>query len=252
MKTLEQIKTKTKTNIVALWAAPRCVSTAFLKTFSQRSDTTIIHEPFCNIYYFSQWRISDRFGDAEEHHNYDAEEAMKKILSPDSSLVFFKDMAYLALPYLDLQFLPSITNTFIIRSPREALASWYRANVCPSEDEFGFTALEKMWEIVVEQLGQKPLVVEGNRFRRQPEKILQSYCQNIGVEFDNKMLTWQEGKLQNWSEHEAQFHAVWHSTLDNSKGIISPKPEKITIRPEDLAMVERAEEIYDKLSKFAL
>lgn len=250
MQTLEQVKTTT--NIVALWAAPRCISTAFLKTFSQRPDTTIIHEPFCNIYYFSQWRISNRFGDAKELHNYDAGEAMKKIMSPNSSLVFFKDMAYLALPYLDLQFLPSITNTFIIRSPREALASWYRGNEFPTEDEFGFTALEKMWQIVAEKLGQESLVVEGNRFRSQPEKILQRYCQNIGVEFDNKMLTWQEGRLQNWNKQEAEFHAIWHSTLDNSKGIIPPQQEEITIRPEDLAMVERAEAIYHKLSKFAL
>ena len=74
MQTLESVKTKT--NIVALWAAPRCVSTAFLKTFSQRSDTKIIHEPFCNVYYFSQWRISDRFGDAKELYSYVSVEAM--------------------------------------------------------------------------------------------------------------------------------------------------------------------------------
>ena len=95
-------------------------------------------------------------------------------------------------------------------------------------------------------------MVEGNRFRSQPEKILQHYCQNIGVEFDNKMLTWQDGRLQNWNKQEAEFHAIWHSTLDNSKGIIPPQQEEITIRPEDLAMVERAEAIYHKLSKFAL
>lgn len=62
IETLEKVKTKT----VALWASPRCVSTAFEKTFSQRSDTGIVHEPFCDVYYFSQWRISDRFGDCKE------------------------------------------------------------------------------------------------------------------------------------------------------------------------------------------
>lgn len=250
METLEQVKTKT--NIVALWSAPRCVSTAFEKTFSQRRDTKIVHEPFCDVYYFSQWRISHRYGDCDELKNYSSFQAREKILSKTDSLVFLKDHAYQVLPYIDRQFLTEITNTFIIRDPQEVMASWYRANEYPPEEEFGFTALERVWQIVVEELGQKPIVVEANRFRSQPEKILQLYCQSIGVEYDSTMLTWEKGKLQNWNEREAQFHAKWHSTLDKSQGIMPPIQEKITIRPEDLAMVERAAEIYHKLSQFAL
>ncbi len=250
MTTLEQVKTQT--NVVALWAAPRCVSTALEKTFSQRSDTVIVHEPFCDVYYFSKWRISNRYGDCDELKNYSSFQAREKILSKTDSLVFLKDHAYQALPYIDRQFLTEITNTFIIRDPQEAMASWYRANEYPPEEEFGFTALERIWQILVEDLGQQPIVVEANRFRSQPEKILQLYCQSIGVEYDSMMLTWKEGTLQKWNEREAQFHAKWHSTLDKSQGIMPPIQEKITIRPEDLAMVERAAEIYRKLSRFAL
>ncbi|MGB3535738.1 MAG: sulfotransferase family protein [Microcoleaceae cyanobacterium] len=250
MSTLEQIKTKTK--IVALWAAPRCVSTAFEKTFSQRLDTQIVHEPFCDVYYFSQWRISNRFGDCEELQNYSSTEALKKISSPKSPLVFVKDHAYEILPYVNQQFFSGLTNTFIIRSPQEVLASWYRTNEYPSEEELGFIAIDKIWQIVVEKLGQKPIVVDANRFRNQPEEILKLYCQSIGVEFNSKMLSWQTGQLQNWSDREAEFHAKWHSTLDESQGILPPTEEKVEVRKQDLEMLERATNIYMKIQEFSL
>ena len=245
---------QTKTQVVALWAAPRCVSTAFEKTFAQRSDTEIVHEPFCDTYYFSQWRISDRFGDVEELENYSSAEAMKKISAPSSAVVFVKDHAYDVLPYVDRQFFASITNTFIIRDPQEAMASWYKVNEYPSEEEFGFKAIEAIWQIVVEELKQKPIVVDANRFRSQPEKILQLYCQSIGVEYDANMLSWQSGKLQNWNDREAQYHAKWHSTLDRSKGIMPPKPEKVEkvqIRSQEREMLARATDIYQTIREFA-
>lgn len=249
MTTLEQVKTKT--NVIALWAAPRCVSTAFEKTFSQRSDTVIVHEPFCDVYYFSKWRISNRYGDCDELRNYSSTQAKEKILSNTNSLIFFKDHAYQALPYIDRQFLTEITNTFMIRDPQETMASWYRAKEYPPEEEFGFTALEQIWQILVDELGQKPIVIEANRFRSQPQKILELYCQSIGIGYDPKMLTWEKGQLQKWNEREAQFHAKWHSILDKSKGIIPPIQDKVEIRPQEREMVARATDIYQKICEFA-
>ena len=248
MEILEKVKTK----IVALWASPRSVSTAFEKTFSQRSDTEIVHEPFCDTYYFSQWKRSERFGEVKELENYSSAEAIKKIASFKSSLVFVKDHAYQVLPYVDRHFFSSLTNTFIIREPQEVIASWYRVKEYPTEEEFGFTAIEKTWQIVVEELGQKPIVVEANSFRSQPEKTLQLYCKNIGVEFEPKMLNWHNGKLQNWNDREAQFHGKWHSTLDRSQGIIPPIKEIVEIRPQEKEIVARATKIYQKLYEYAL
>ena len=252
MTTLEQVKTKTKSHIIALWATHRGVSTAFEKTFSQRSDTQIIHEPFCDVYYFSKWRISDQYGDQKEVENCSSSDVINRIFTSSSPLVFIKDHAYEVLPYVDEEFIASVTNTFLIRNPREVMNSWYKINEYPTEESFGFTGLETMWEIVVEKLGHKPVVVEATRFRQDPEKILQLYCENIGIEFDRNMLGWQDGKLQNWNEREAKLHEKWHSTLDQSKGIMPPKQETITIRPQELPMVEKAEKIYNKLLQFAL
>ncbi len=49
--------------IIALWAAPRSVSTAFERMMMERGDHAVVHEPFSAHYYLSSARTSDRFRD---------------------------------------------------------------------------------------------------------------------------------------------------------------------------------------------
>ncbi|MBC6478732.1 MAG: sulfotransferase family protein [Hormoscilla sp. GUM202] len=242
----------TKPKIVVLWGVPRSISTAFEKTFSQRDDTEIVHEPFADVYFFSKWRRSDLFGDCPEHYEYSASMAMEAIMSKVAPLVFCKDMAFQALPYISKDFIGSAINTFIIRHPLETIASIYKQNVSVTEEEFGFTALDRIFSIVTNELGKQPIVVEANRFRRDSQQVLSQYCQSIGVDFEPQMLQWETGSLKQWKPHEIEFQAQWHQTLENSTTILAPTEVKVELHTEDVEMVERAIKIYDRLSAFAL
>ncbi len=245
----------TKPKIIILWSAPRCVSSAFLKAFSQHPQTAIVNEPFLDMYYFSQWRRSDRFGDCQEQHNYGITQVLEKIQSLTTPLVFIKEIAYQALPYIAEDFLKNAINTFIVRDPREAIASWYRVPEYPTEEEFGFEPLKQTWEMVTEELQQEPIVVEANNFRRNPEQVLSLYCQRLGVPFASQMLNWDNGsfkKENEWKPHELESRAKWYKTLDSSTGILPPTPVQVEIRTQDLEMVERAMTVYERLSHFAL
>ncbi|AOX03896.1 sulfotransferase family protein [Moorena producens PAL-8-15-08-1] len=251
-KTIET--SKNKGQIVVLWTAPRSVSTAFEKTFSQRPDTAIIDEPFLDVYYFSKWRCSNRFGDYDRRQDYQPTQVLEEIKSKTEAapLVFMKEMAYQGLPYIDQDFIASAINTFIVRHPQEVMASWYRVNESPTKEEFGFDALKQMWQIVTEQLEQKPILVEANSFRRHPQKVLSEYCQRIGVKFYPQMLSWNEDKWRECQPDEMESRAKWYKTLDGSSGIVPPTKEKVEIRPEDVGMVEGAQKVYEELSDFAI
>jgi len=238
--------------IIALWATPRSISTAFEKTFSCREDMKVVHEPFADVYYFSQWRRATTFGECPEQYQYSAVMAMETLKPVKEKPVFFKDMAYQALPYIDKTFLASFTNTFILRHPVEVIASIYKQGITVSEEEFGFTALEQLFSIVTEELGQTAVVVEATRFRRNPQIILEKYCHAIGVDFDPTMLNWEAGQMKAWKPHEQEFQAKWHQTLENSTTILPPAEVNVAIRSEDAEMIERAKAIYKRLDSLAL
>ena len=163
-------------------------------------------------------------------------------------------MAYQALPYIDHAFLATVTNTFILRPPMEILSSIYRQNITVSEEELGFTALEKIFSIVTKELEQTPIVIDAIQFRQNPQATLEQYCQRIHISFMPEMLVWETGQMKAWQSHEIEFQAKWHQTLENSTTILPPRvvTKDIIVRPEDREMLERANNIYKQLSAVAL
>ncbi|MEM9215778.1 MAG: sulfotransferase family protein [Cyanobacteria bacterium P01_F01_bin.150] len=239
--------------LISLWTAPRCVSTAFEKAFSQHPNTVTIHEPFLNVYYYSQWRRSDRLGDYAERLNYDTEQVIDHIQSQCQPIIFMKEMAYQALPYIETQFLnPPLVNTFLVRNPKKSLLSWYKLNEFPNEEELGFIALQEMWNLVIEEQKQPPILVEADRLQSDPQQTFHAYCKAVGIEFSPRMLSWSEGRMQREDERDAEIHQKWHQTLGCSKGINPPTEASGEIRPEDLPMLERAMAVYDTLSQYTL
>ncbi|MEM9924056.1 MAG: sulfotransferase family protein [Cyanobacteria bacterium P01_D01_bin.50] len=250
-KNLQNLGTKTK--IVALWTAPRCLSTVCEKVFSQRPDTVTIHEPFLYTYYYSQWRRSDRFGDRKEYLNYGAEKIIEHINSQTTPLVFIKEMAYHTIPYIEREFLNSnIVNTFLVRNPKKSLLSWYKLNEFPTEEEFGFDSLNQMWQIVTEELKQKPIVIEADCVQSDPAKTFQYYCQNVDIKFVPEVLNWNQGRIKQENSLREEIHTKWHQTLGSSTRILPPTEATGEIRSQDMPMLERAMDVYQQLAQFAL
>lgn len=245
----------TKPKLIVLWSIIRSASTAFEKTFLQRADTDVIHEPFTSLNYFSRWRRYTHYGECEEMLDYGIDDIIERITSKTSPVVFVKEMAYQVLPYMNdelTELFRSAINTFIIRDPRETIVSVYKQTDYFTEDEFGFIPLEQIFNIVTEEWGQPAIVVDAHQFREDPKAVLSLYCEKIGVDFDPVMLEWTDKKLP-LLPYEAVFESWWENA-EKSKGIIAPptvKP-KLEIRTEHLPMVERGLKIYEKMRQFSV
>jgi hypothetical protein len=235
-------------HIISLWAVPRSVSTAFEKTFVSRTDTLVCHEPFTHCYYFSRDRRSRRYGDQPEKSEHTADKAAASFLHRASPLVFVKDLAFQAEPYVSDELLSQMTNTFILRHPLSVLRSLTPLKPDFTEDEFGYTALERLFQRVVKQLGHPPIVVDGDAFRREPESTLLHYCETIGIPFEADMLHWNDGRIREWSKGEEQSQAKWHRTLESSRTILPPTPaEDVPVPIERERQFARAVQIYEDI-----
>jgi len=238
--------------IIGLWSTPRSVSTAFEKTFSQRDDTVIVHEPFTDCYYFGPERRSNRYGDQEGVREYTGRQAIEEIEQYKAPLIFFKELAFQAVHYIDPIFLSKVSNTFIVRDPREVLASLYILKPDFSEEEFGFKPLLQIYQMVTQQCEQEPFVVEANKFRWEPKATLMQYCQKLGIDFDDRMLSWQDGSIRAWKPHEQESQMKWHKRLAASTHILPPEPVDVIIKPEHQLWVEQSTQIYQHLVRQAL
>ncbi len=239
--------------VIAAWAVPRSVSTAFEMTFVRRPGTAVVHEPFTDCYYFSRSRRSDRYGDQPHKHDRDGAWAAAQIAREPGPTVFVKDLCFQAEPYLSDEFLAAVTSTVIVRRPDAVLAS-----LCPlkpgfTEDEFGFLALERLWRRLTDGARAEPVVVDGDVFRERPEPVLRDYCARLGLAFAPQMLHWPRGRIREWSADERESQAKWHHTLEHSTAILPPEPRRpVEVPPGFDAAYERAWRVYGEVSEYAL
>jgi len=147
--------------------------------------------------------------------NCDGNTVMQDLLlqqnEDQSRVLFMKHMAH-HLTELDLDFLRSTNNIFLIRDPREMLPS---LTIQLPHAALSDTGLRRQWELYSElaDSGQRPVVLDSRELLLNPEGVLRQLTRHLNVEFSSEMLTWRTGAREEdgiWAPH--WYHAVHKST----------------------------------------
>ena len=215
-----------ESDVLALWGAPRTVSTAFERMVRERGDHDVSFEPFAAHYYFSADRCSSRFdGEVEPH----AEHAFDAILDDlrDRARhrpVFIKDMAYHVVGRVDAAFLSAFRHTFIVRHPRFAIASLARIWPDFTLEEAGFAALRDLYDAVAEHDGRSPIVIDGEELLADPRGVVATWCEAVGLAYLPEALTWEPRRDDDW-----RTWSVWTEDVARSRGLPvegAPRPAR--------------------------
>ena len=144
--------------LLALWATPRTLSTAFSRMMIERGDHLVLDEPWSRAYYFGPERRSERFPLVFPESTYAAVEA-GVLAAAAQGRVFIKDMAYQARPGITDDALRAMSHTFLIRDPRAALPSFEAKWPDITDDEAGYASQRELFERI-RGLGCRPVVVD--------------------------------------------------------------------------------------------
>lgn len=147
--------------------------------------------------------------------NCDGDAVMQDLLlqqvEDQSHVLFMKHMAH-HLTELDLGFLRSTNNIFLIRDPREMLPS---LTIQLPHATLSDTGLQKQWELYSDlaDSGQQPAVLDSRELLLNPESVLRQLALHLNIEFTSDMLSWRAGARDEdgvWAPH--WYHAVHKST----------------------------------------
>jgi len=202
--------------LLALWSAPRCRSTPFLRMMAERGDRLVVHEPFSHVADFGAAEVDGRVVRSER----ELIDALQELAA--ARPLFFKDTTDFHYPELlrDTRFLREATHTFMIRDPKAAIASHYRLNSKLGCDEIGFAWLHEIYAAVKEATGVEPVVVDGDDLVAAPEAIVEAYCARVGIPYVPEALQWEPKVLPDW-----QRTARWHSSVSESSGFEPPRAD---------------------------
>lgn len=203
--------------MLALWATPRTVSTAFERMVIERGDHLVLDEPWSRAYYFGPDRRSDRYRLTFPESTYAAVETGVSAAGAGATAVFVKDMAYHAAPGITDDALASMTHTFLIREPLAALTSLYRRWPDFTDDEAGYGAQRELFDRVISVTGEVPVVVDSDALVADPEQVVAAWCERVGIEHLPESLRWSAGMRPEW-----QLWRDWYENAAASTDFAAP------------------------------
>ncbi|MBX2879187.1 MAG: hypothetical protein KTR32_04600, partial [Granulosicoccus sp.] len=157
---------------LAMWSGPRNISTAMMRSWGNRSDTTVIDEPFY-AYYLASTGI-EHPGAAEiiASQPTDWQEVVDNITTEipgGKTLYYQKHITTHMLPEISRDWLQRLSHCFLIRSPERVVASYSKTRPDTNADDLGYRIQHELFDDMRRLTGTTPTVIDTERFLQNPE-----------------------------------------------------------------------------------
>ncbi|HEX9355819.1 MAG TPA: hypothetical protein VF933_18605 [Streptosporangiaceae bacterium] len=226
---------------IAMWSGPRTVSTALMRAWENRPDTVVADEPLY-AFYLDRTGIAHPGREQVIASQPTSWQTVIRQLTAESlpagrTVSYAKHMTHHLLPEVDREALAPLRHAFLIRDPRELLASYARVRDTPTLDDLG------LWQQaeIFERFGGP--VIDARDLLEQPEAVLRALCAALGVPFTAAMLSWPAGPRESdgvWAPH--WYGSVWRST-----GFGPYHPPDHALPPRLAALADQCQPFYQRL-----
>ncbi|HEX5694424.1 MAG TPA: hypothetical protein VFY00_07405 [Arenimonas sp.] len=201
---------------IAMWSGPRNISTAMMRAWENREDCVVSDEPL----YAAYLAATGLDHPGRDEVIADGETDWRKVVAtmtgpiPGGRPVWYqKHMSHHLLPDMATDWIFGLTNVFLIRDPREVVASYLKSRATVAPDDIGLPQQGRLFDRLCDRLGEAPPVIDAGDFLQAPEAHLRALCARLGIGFTPRMLAWPAGPRDSdgiWAPH--WYDAVWKST----------------------------------------
>lgn len=232
--------------IINLISGPRNISTALMYSFGQRSDTTVYDEPFYAIY-LKQTGLPHPGRDEVLQDQSDREDEVRSMIAASSTpVVFIKNMAH-HMEILREPVIPDSINLFLIRNPRQIIASYAQVIESPVMRDIGIEYQYQLFQKLKAEK-KKTILIDSGLVLENPKAVLTKVCEECGIDFQPSMLQWKSGP----KEYDGVWAKHWYNNVHNSTGFekqkTSERPLPDTLKP----LYVQANSYYEKLLPICL
>ena len=225
-----------------MWSGPRTISTALMRAWENRPDTVVVDEPLYGFYLARTGIAHPGRDEIIQTMENGWPEVIDQLtltpLPPGKTVLYAKHMTHHLLPEVDRGALGGLRHAYLIREPRQLLASYARVRDQPVLADLGLAQ-----QVEIFRMFGGP-VLDAADILRQPEAALRALCAALDVPFDPAMLSWPAGPRDTdgvWAPH--WYDGVWRST-----GFGPDRPATTELPPELEPLAERCRPFYEEMS----
>jgi hypothetical protein len=232
---------------INLISGPRNISTAFMYSFAQRPDTLVLDEPFYAVYLSRSDANHPGAADVMQSLPSREESVLENIFREWSKpVLFIKNMAH-HIEVMDNSFLNKVDNIFLIRNPRQIIASYAEVIQAPNMRDIGIQYEHELFEELLSR-GQNPVVIDSGFLLENPRKVLTALCEAVGLDFTESMLRWPAGP----KPYDGVWAPHWYGNVHRSTGFEKQSSSSRPLPSNLTPLYEKAAHYYEKLLSFAI
>lgn len=238
---------------LAMWSGPRNISTAMMRSWGSRADTIVCDEPLY-AHYLTQVDRTRHPGHRETlaAHEQDWRRVVAWLtgpLPPGTRVFYQKHMAHHLLPLIELDWVDGLTNCFLIRQPREMLASLLEFLPEPTLADTGLPQQVALFRrLSGDRSRRPPPVIDGRDVLADPRHMLGLLCEAVGVPFDEAMLHWAPGPRAT----DGAWAPFWYAKVLDTTTFGPNRPPMTALPPQLEPLARECEVLYAELAEHRL
>jgi Sulfotransferase domain len=231
---------------IAMWSGPRNISTAMMRSFGSRTDTSVTDEPL----YAHYLKVTGVAHPGREGvlaaHETDWRKVADQLTGPvpgGRAIWYQKHMAHHLLPMIERGWLDRLTHAFLIREPDEMIASLLKTFPGAGLADTGLPQQCEIFDRVAGRIGRAPPVVLASEVLKDPRAQLEALCDALGIQFLPSMLAWRAGPRDTdgaWAPH-------WYAAVAASTGFESYRRRQVDLDAAQAQLVDECRPWYEKL-----
>ena len=236
-----------------MWSGPRNISTAMMRAFENRQDTSVSDEPFYAAYLAESGLLHPMRAEILTSQPQDPERVISEITGPvpnGREVWYQKHMTHHMLPSFDRSWIDRVYNAFLVRSPESVLASYVEKRADVTLEEIGLPQQVALFDRVADRLGQAPPVLDGADVLANPRAALTVLCARCGIAFDPAMLAWPAGARSS----DGIWAPAWYDKVIQSTGFGPPRAEAFfeDLRDDLKPIAAAARPFYERLARYRM
>lgn len=214
--------------------------------FDNRLDCHATDEPLYANFLMSTGTQHPGAKAVMEKHETDLDQVISQLTGPipeGKPIWYQKHMCHHVMDDSDISWIDGLTNCFLIRDPREVLLSLSKITDSIDLRSTGLPQQNRIVEHVTGKLGFNPPILDSKEILENPGALLGELCDSIGINFDEKMLSWEPGPRDCdgiWAEY-------WYGSVWESSGFAPPSPRWGELNPHLSGILDEAMPLYQKL-----
>jgi hypothetical protein len=236
---------------IAMWSGPRNISTAMMRAWGNRQDTFVIDEPFYACYLKATGKNHPGADEAIAIGEIDSRKVVEHLTGPipnGKSIFFQKHMTHHLLPEVDREWLGAVTNCFLIRDPRQVIASYIKKRDDPALEDLGFIQQAEIFDFVRSRAKSIPPILDAKDVLENPARMLRLLSDAVGVEFSESMLSWQPGLRAT----DGVWGKYWYTEVAKTTSFQPYRARDYRVPERLRETYERCREYYEQLYQFRL